>query len=220
MAQTPKKPRKKTFSVRQYGSCARRITAGHYIPLLNPPNPYPRSRKTCRRTPPCERHTAGVRRQFAAKKEIPLRVSLLRPLTTFHRPAGEIARRFASMSELTYSPSALSSLFMLGTTRAHKRRNHCLAVPPLGRPGNFRFRSTDSYLGHTPPLRRFNHPAYQARHRATKRGCRSGSCVSHILRSMDHVAIGCYPEDTTAVCACLPACHSFQQKKYSADFPT
>jgi hypothetical protein len=31
-------------------------------------------------------------------------------------------------------------------------------------------------------------------------GSRSGSCVSHELHRLGHVAIGCYPEDTAAVC--------------------
>ena len=66
------------------------------------------------------------------------------------------------------------------------------------------------YLDHTPPLRPFNHLADKARHRGTKRGSRSGSCVSHTLRFMGHVAIGCYSEDTTAVCSHLPARHSFR----------
>jgi hypothetical protein len=68
------------------------------------------------------------------------------------------------------------------------------------------------YLGHSPPLRFLNHRADQARHRATKRGSRSGSCVSSSLHFMGHVAIRCYPEDTAAVCPRLPARHSFRAR--------
>ena len=80
-----------------------------------------------------------------------------------------------------------------GTTRKH-------ANDPTTALQSFRRASARSYSGHTPPLRLLNHRADEARHRATKRGSHTGSCVSTSLRFMGHVAIQCYPEDTAAVC--------------------
>jgi hypothetical protein len=98
-----------------------------------------------------------------------------------------------------------------GTTR--KRANDSTTALQSIRRASARF-----YLDHSPPLRPFNHLTDKARHRATKRGSRSGSCVSHTLRFMGHVAIGCYSEDTTAVCSHLPARHSFRTRFLRARF--
>lgn len=98
-----------------------------------------------------------------------------------------------------------------GTTREHANGT-TTALQQLRRA------SARSYLGHTPPLRLLKHRADQARHRATKRGSHSGSCVSPSLHLMGHVAIQCYPEDTAAVCPRLPARHSFQAAVKRLDF--
>lgn len=72
-------------------------------------------------------------------------------------------------------------LHVPGTTRWHTRRaGHCLAA-------RARLRAEPNYSGHSPTLRRLNHPADVARHRGTNPGGRSASSVSVDLHDVRHV---------------------------------
>lgn len=123
------------------------------------------------------------------------------------------------------SPSALSFLLLTGSSLRCRRvatalprkfqapgvREICLGLRP-----EHRSASAEFYSGHSPPLRRLNYLADQARRRIASSGCRSGSCVSVGLRLRVHVARARYCPVREGMCR-LPAGHTFPA--YAAGFP-
>jgi hypothetical protein len=165
----PRKPKKHTWcEAAERNALTMCVTTS----LLSPTSIHTATQsKTKKRPAACARHTSTVRRQFAAKRVTLFRASLLQPLTTFHRSPAGTADDTLSWQHLHTARQRFRPRIVPGTTRKHANET-ATALQSLRRA------SARSYLRHSPPLRPFNHRADQARHRATKRGSRSGSCVS------------------------------------------